>query len=119
MWLNIRIEKNFKLKEFACKCCQKVYLHSDLVDKLQRIRDHYGRPLIIVSGYRCPRHNRRVGGARRSYHLRGKAADIKIPGLPLESLAHFCALVGFKGVKAYYYRGFVHVDLRWWRWHRF
>ena len=34
------------------------------------------RPIPIVSGYRDPRHNRRVGGATRSLHMAGAAADL-------------------------------------------
>lgn len=48
----------------------------ELVAILERIRSGIGRPLPIVSGYRSPATNRIVGGAPRSYHLRGRAADI-------------------------------------------
>ena len=34
------------------------------------------QPIIISSGYRCPALNKAVGGAKRSYHLQGRAADI-------------------------------------------
>lgn len=44
------------------------------LERLRAIND--GQPLHIVSGYRSPAHNTRVGGATRSQHLRGAAADI-------------------------------------------
>lgn len=47
-----------------------------LIDVLERIRALRSRPLRIVSGYRSPATNRRVGGARNSQHLVGTAADI-------------------------------------------
>lgn len=47
-----------------------------LLQILQSLRYRIGRPLPIVSGYRSPSTNRAVGGARRSLHLLGKAADI-------------------------------------------
>ena len=47
---------------------------------LQPLRDHWGAPIIVGSGYRCPRLNRAVGGVRNSDHLYGCAADIHAVG---------------------------------------
>ena len=49
------------------------------VNVLQPIRDKYGKPIYINSGYRCPQLNRAVGGVNNSQHLcqRGAAADIR------------------------------------------
>lgn len=48
-----------------------------LVDRvLDPLREAWGRPLRVSSGYRCPALNRLVGGAANSHHLRGMAADI-------------------------------------------
>lgn len=46
-------------------------------DILQPIRDKYGKPIIVTSGYRCEALNKAVGGARHSQHMRGEAADIR------------------------------------------
>ena len=43
---------------------------------LQPIRDAWGNPIVISSGYRCPRLNKAVGGAANSQHAFGSAADI-------------------------------------------
>ena len=43
---------------------------------LDRLRDGWGRPIIVTSGYRCKELNTAVGGARNSQHLKGQAADI-------------------------------------------
>ena len=43
---------------------------------LEPLRRHAGTPIPISSGYRCPRLNAAVGGAKRSYHLQARAADI-------------------------------------------
>lgn len=51
-------------------------MDSQLLDALQRLRDQKGRPLTIVSGYRCPVGNARAGGMARSEHLFGRAVDI-------------------------------------------
>lgn len=43
---------------------------------LQPIRDKWGQPIIVTSGYRCPKLNAAVGGAKASQHMLGQAADI-------------------------------------------
>ena len=48
-----------------------------LVDKvIQPLRDAWGKPLAINSGYRCPEVNKAVGGAPTSQHAKGEAADV-------------------------------------------
>lgn len=48
-----------------------------LVDKvLDPLRETWGRPLVITSGYRCPKLNSAVGGSKTSHHVKGMAADI-------------------------------------------
>lgn len=71
------LAKNFSTSEFVCKHCRLVVgIDQQLVDVLQRMRTAMGMPLRIVSGYRCPVHNRAVGGSRKSQHLIGRAADV-------------------------------------------
>ena len=47
---------------------------------LQPLRDIYGGPIRINSGYRCPELNKAVGGVPTSQHLRGEASDLSIDG---------------------------------------
>ena len=68
---------HFKDGEFACMCCGEVVVAQELLEKLEQVRLVYGRSMVVVSGYRCKRHNSRVGGVSRSYHTQGLAADIK------------------------------------------
>jgi uncharacterized protein YcbK (DUF882 family) len=71
------LSKNFSRSEFACGDCGRAdVVDEHLVEVLQRLRDELGRPLRIISGYRCARYNRVVGGIRFSQHLFGCAADI-------------------------------------------
>lgn len=49
------------------RLCEKV---------LEPLRAHFGTPIRINSGFRCEKLNAAVGGAKRSYHLQGRAADI-------------------------------------------
>ena len=49
-----------------------------LVEKvLDPLREAYGKPIIVTSGYRCPRLNSAVGGSASSQHVKGEAADIR------------------------------------------
>ncbi len=108
---DIQVSTNFKLREFECKCCGTVKLCSDLLGRLQKIRSEANSPLIILSGYRCPAHNSKVGGAAQSQHMEGKAADARFPQLnnyKLVELARKHFPDGGVGV----YGNFVHVDTR-------
>lgn len=68
---------HFSRREFACHHCGQVKVATNLLESLERLRAiKGGRPLRIVSGYRCPVHNAQVGGAKASRHLVGDAADI-------------------------------------------
>lgn len=44
---------------------------------LDPLREAWGAPIIVTSGYRCGRLNKAVGGAAKSQHLYGQAADIR------------------------------------------
>ena len=46
---------------------------------LEPTRQHFGLPIQVTSGYRCPQLNAAVKGAANSQHLAGEAADITIP----------------------------------------
>lgn len=82
-------------------------MSGDLVAVLQRVRTLKGRPLRIVSGTRCRRHNLRVGGSARSQHLIGHAADVP-GGFATAAQWHAAGAIGV-GIR----RGrVVHVDVR-------
>lgn len=87
-------------------------LHPRLRRLLATVGKHYGRPAIVSSGCRSYRHNRRVGGARRSMHLRCMAADIKVSGVSKGSLRRYVSrLAGRGGVGTYCGRSIVHLDV--------
>ncbi len=87
---------------------------------LGRVARRFGRPVYVLSGYRSRRHNRRVGGARRSYHLKCMAADIAVPKVNKYKLARFLKNIpGRGGVGTYACSGYVHIDVgprRAWHW---
>ena len=94
-------------------------IDESLVVLLQCIREHFGKPITITSGYRTGTHNTAVGGSRSSQHLLGKAADIQVAGVSVEDVAAYAEklLPGWGGVgrypvKAGRAKGWVHVDTR-------
>lgn len=109
----IKLSKNFKTTEFDCKgknCCSITLIDSELVNLLQKVRDHFNKPVIINSGYRCATHNKAVKGAPSSQHLYGKAADIYIKDVKPLEVYKYCDAIGVKGLGKYI--TFTHVDVR-------
>lgn len=51
-------------------------LDSLVSNVLEPVRERLGKPITVNSGFRCPIHNRAVGGVANSQHMRGEAADI-------------------------------------------
>jgi uncharacterized protein YcbK (DUF882 family) len=110
------LTSSFKVREFACNDGSDVILiHPDLPSVLQNIRNQFGKPIIINSGYRTPEYNKKVGGATRSQHCYGTAADIVVDGVSPASVA----AAAEKALKEMDYPGgiglyksFVHVDVR-------
>lgn len=110
---DVCLSSSFRVREFACKDGSDTVLVSDrLAALLQQIRDHFGRPVVISSGYRTAAHNTKVGGASRSQHLYGTAADIVVAGVEPLAVAQYaeylqpdCGGIGL-------YQTFTHVDVR-------
>lgn len=63
-------------------------------DILQPLRDAWGQPIVVSSGYRCEELNKAVGGAKNSQHLLGEAADIHtLSDFPADNQALFATAV--------------------------
>ena len=108
------LSKNFNRDEFDCKCgnCTSIAVDAELVNVLQKLREHCGQPITINSAYRCEVHNERVGGATKSKHRLGIAADIVVKGFnPRDIAAYFRNEYPTKyGVGDY--ESFTHIDVR-------
>lgn len=74
---------------------------------------HFGKRVVLNSGYRNAFHNSAAGGADNSYHTKCMAADFYIPGVPKEQLIAFAMQTGsVGGLGCYPGRSFIHVDVR-------
>ena len=110
---SIKLSKNFTVKEFACSDgTDTVFISLAWVNLLQKIRDHFGKAVIINSAYRTEAHNKSIGGATYSQHKYGLAADIHINGVtPKEIAAYVETLLPSSGGIGIY-KSFCHVDVR-------
>ena len=91
-----------------------------LVRMLKKLESHYGRSVVVTSGYRSPGYNRRVRGAKNSLHMYCAAVDIQIAGVGKWELAKYArSMPGRGGVGTYCHTNSVHIDIgpdRDWNW---
>ena len=112
---------HFNVREFRCQCGQshETLIASELVDKLEALYTVLNcSKIIVTSGYRCPEHDKVVGGTSSGQHTKGTAADVCCygqDGQPISSKAVCCKAqdLGFGGIAnitaAYQY---THLDVR-------
>ena len=117
---NALLSRSFRVREFACRDgSDPLFVDSALVQLLQDIRDHFGAPVVITSGYRTAAHNKAVKGATYSQHCYGMAADIRVQGVDVETVAAYAETllkntggIGRYPVKNGRPAGWVHIDTR-------
>ena len=120
---NALLSRSFRVREFACRDgSDPLFVDSALVQLLQSIRDHFGAPVVITSGYRTAAHNAAVGGSKSSQHVLGKAADFWVEDTPVATVAAYAeTLLPARGGIGRYPKdaahpkrrtGWVHIDTR-------
>jgi hypothetical protein len=117
-WDHIRY---WSREEFKCRCgeyhapyCDGFPAEPDqtLVELLDDIRAHFGRPAHRSSGLRCPQHNRDSKGVSNSKHLTGKAMDFFVEGNTGETVRAYAA-TDPRCAYAYVIEGnYVHVEVK-------
>ena len=94
--------KDFKPEEFRCSCgrCSgyPTFMRSVELRHIQKIRDHYGKPMTITSALRCSYENSRVNGVKNSGHLKGYAVDFYMKGVTETPEQRTAALKWIKGL---------------------
>ena len=106
------VSPHFKAKEFQSKDkSEYLLIATELIEILEKIRNHFNAPVIINSGYRTPSWNNKVNGAPNSYHCKGMAADIVVKGQSSKEVAKYADSIMEQGgvIK---YTNFTHVDVR-------
>ena len=113
----------FRVREFRCRDgTDTILIDEGLVVLLQCIREHFGKPVHITSGYRTAAHNAAVGGSKSSQHVLGKAADFWVEDTPVATVAAYAeTLLPSRGGIGRYPKdaahpkrstGWVHIDTR-------
>lgn len=108
----------FNPYEMDCKCgCGLNNTNLELMKVADKIREHFGKPMIITSGCRCSEHNKNVGGVQGSRHVLGKAIDFYIQGVSTQDVLSYCNELQNRSIIRYCYtnnanmKGVVHIDI--------
>ena len=107
--------KHFHPAEFACKgtnCCGGANeIKPELVDMLDQVRGRLNKPMHVTSGYRCPVHDKVVGGA--GPHVTGYAVDIAVSGYEAFAVLKLALAIGFTGIGVSQHgpSRFIHLDI--------
>jgi zinc D-Ala-D-Ala carboxypeptidase len=106
---------NFSKSEFDCKETSENEMKPDFLEKIQQLREIYGKPMVITSGYRSPRHSIEARKAQPWPHSSGRACDIRVgPGHDAYDLVRIAFKLGFTGIGISQKNGlarFVHLDM--------
>lgn len=104
---------HFTAEEVACKCGCGMLPKQDFMDRAERLRVRFGKPLKVTSGARCPKHNAEVSHTGDDGpHTQGRALDFAIRGADALHLVDCALEEGFTGI-GISQKGdsrFVHVD---------
>lgn len=99
-------------KRLTCPCCPEQDVLPAVYIVLEMIRNHFGRPVKINSGYRCINHNKQVGGVPDSKHTQGLAVDVVVVGIPSKMVYEFLDNHFPNSFGLGLYNTFTHVDVR-------
>jgi len=105
---------NFSKSEFDCKETGENKMRHHFMTRLQKLRKAYGKPMVVTSGYRSPKHSIEARKTKPGIHPDGIAVDIKCRGQDALELLELGLNMGFTGL-GISQKGadrFIHFDLR-------
>ena len=107
------MNKYFSRHEMTCKCgCGFDSLDAETLEVITDVREHFGSPVVINSGCRCKKYNKKIGGAKHSQHLYARACDIKVLYIAPDLVADYLEdkYPDMYGIGRYH--TFTHIDTR-------
>lgn len=106
--------KNFTRQELQCKQTFECVMVPSFMDRLQALRAEYGKPMVVSSGYRSPRHSIERNKKRPGPHAMGCAVDVVVAGADAVRLIELAIMKGFTGIGVKqtgpYSQRFIHLD---------
>ena len=106
--------KYFTREELKCKGTDECFMDEEFMKQLHRLREDYGRPMTITSGYRDVSYNTVIGGSPNSAHILGQAVDVAVSGNLAYDLIRMAMLHGFTGIgvaqRGPHNKRFIHID---------
>lgn len=117
----ISLSEDFKVYEFVSHDittnaqADEILIDEKLVELLEKIRKQINKSLSISSGYRTIAWNKKIGGASKSYHCRGQAADVYSLSVPSFCIAYYAKKFGAGGVEVRFdlsANDYCHIDTR-------
>lgn len=109
----VKVSENFRVREFKCHDgSDAIFIADELLEVLQTTRTELNSPVYINSAYRTQSHNASVGGAKKSMHLYGCAADIRVEGYNSTEVFNYLDAKYNDRYGIIRYSGYVHIDVR-------
>lgn len=126
----VKLSPHFNASEFRCKCgCGKIMLDAALIQLLEQLFGALPLSKInVVSGYRCAKHDKAVGGRGAGSHVEGYAADVRcyykdgtrvpssVVALTIERMGHKCG-IGYRCGGVADNAGNIHIDVKPRKWY--
>ena len=126
----VKLSSHFNSSEFKCKCgCGKIMIDTALIDTLENLFPALDLGKInIISGYRCSKHDKEVGGRGAGSHVEGYAADVRcyykdgsrvpssVVALTLERMGHSKG-IGYRCGGVTDAQGNIHIDTKPRKWY--
>lgn len=107
--------QHFERWEFDCSHTGRNQMKKEFMDKLSQLREAFGKPMVISSGYRDPSHPIEARKATPGAHSFGVACDVQIHGSDALELVGLAIRCGFTGIgvnqKGSYNKRFIHLDI--------
>lgn len=106
--------KYFTERELQCRGSGECNMDEGFMEKLILLREDFGKPLVVTSGYRSKDYNISINGSQNSAHLYGRAVDVLINGTEAYRLVKMALDRGFTGLgvsqKGAMQGRFIHLD---------
>ena len=102
--------KWFSSKEMQCSHCGMEQMSHEFMRRLDFVRQAYGKPLVVTSGFRCEAWDKEIGG--KGNHPTGEAADLLVnKGKDMYKFIKAVQMAGIPRIVLYKSKPHVHIDM--------